>query len=370
MGKKSTEDTFFDRKRPWSAIKDQVIQSYMPAFVEKVKKRKQPILLIDAFAGPGTFDDGKPGSPLILCRAASRTTANWHAVFINRNDTHHKELGAVLAKEGWNSNTTTVCGDARQYLTDLHRNLTEESLFLYLDPFGLKGCDFQVIRPYVERAIRGHIVEVIVNLSMPTLHRLATSQAIADGRRDDPRIVTLNRVLTRALGGSWWQPIMWTNDTNSRQKEELVVKQYINQLSEWLPYGGYCPVQERGETAVKYYITYTTGHPDGLALMNEAMLKAYGQYIFNPQEGQTSLWNWETGRDTSGLRDTIMSTIHQHPRRTRDEIWSYILQNHFMQWMKKEYHAAVKELAEEGRIIYPPNPSTGRRNSGSILSLP
>jgi three-Cys-motif partner protein len=65
-------DDFFKGKRPWSKIKDRILNSYMSPYMAKVNQRGQPILVLDAFAGPGRFDDGQPGSPLIICQAAEK----------------------------------------------------------------------------------------------------------------------------------------------------------------------------------------------------------------------------------------------------------------------------------------------------------
>jgi three-Cys-motif partner protein len=76
-----TTDDFFAGKRPWSIIKDQVLEQYMPGYLAKVNRLRRPILLIDGYAGPGVFDDGKPGSPLIMCAAAEKIAKGNYAAF-------------------------------------------------------------------------------------------------------------------------------------------------------------------------------------------------------------------------------------------------------------------------------------------------
>ncbi len=49
MGESS--DDFFEGKRLWSKIKDEVLGNYMTPYLAKVNKRGQPILLIDGYAG-------------------------------------------------------------------------------------------------------------------------------------------------------------------------------------------------------------------------------------------------------------------------------------------------------------------------------
>ena len=65
-------DDFFEGKRPWSVIKDEILGAYMSPYIAKVNRLKRRILLIDGYAGPGVFDDGSAGSPLIICQAAER----------------------------------------------------------------------------------------------------------------------------------------------------------------------------------------------------------------------------------------------------------------------------------------------------------
>jgi hypothetical protein len=50
------DEDFFAGKRPWSIIKDQVLQNYMTPYIAKVNKRGNPILLIDGYAGT-LFED-------------------------------------------------------------------------------------------------------------------------------------------------------------------------------------------------------------------------------------------------------------------------------------------------------------------------
>jgi len=45
----TASSNFFEGKRPWSKIKDQVLGHYLPAYIAKVNTKGKPILLIDAF---------------------------------------------------------------------------------------------------------------------------------------------------------------------------------------------------------------------------------------------------------------------------------------------------------------------------------
>src|SRR5260221_2953744 len=92
-------DDFFEGKRPWSLIKDRVLQEYMSPYIAKVNHLGYPILLIDGYAGPGVFDDRKAGSPLIICRAATKyAQGNYKPIFITKNKENHNKLERVWLK--------------------------------------------------------------------------------------------------------------------------------------------------------------------------------------------------------------------------------------------------------------------------------
>jgi len=177
----TTEEAFFSGKRPWSKIKDQVLRTYLPAYLAKVARLNRKIVLIDAFAGPGRFDDGEAGSPLIICAAAEKIVADRYlAVFVNRNEGYHQQLKEALKIYVDRKSALPILGNAKSLLSALRNVFTNQTVFLYLDPFGLKGCEFSAIEPFLRRDKR-YSTEVVINLSVPTMHRLAARKAVAEG---------------------------------------------------------------------------------------------------------------------------------------------------------------------------------------------
>jgi len=81
-----TENEFFKGKRPWSKIKDQVIGNYLVPYLNKISKLREKIVIVDAFAGPGIFDDGSRGSPFIICDIAEKQVpGEYLGIFANRD---------------------------------------------------------------------------------------------------------------------------------------------------------------------------------------------------------------------------------------------------------------------------------------------
>lgn len=146
----SVEAGFFKGKRPWSKIKDQILGQYMPPYLAKVATLGKPIILIDAFAGPGKFEDGSAGSPLIICQAAERRVrGSYQAIFVNREKEHHDQLSHVLSSFIEQKKAIPIHGTADELLAQVRGLLGDHTIFLYLDPFGLKGCEFSVIEPFL-----------------------------------------------------------------------------------------------------------------------------------------------------------------------------------------------------------------------------
>ena len=61
MGHKA-DKSFFDEKRHWSKRKDKILECYLTPYLSKIATQGHPVLIVDAFAGPGKFGDGEPGS--------------------------------------------------------------------------------------------------------------------------------------------------------------------------------------------------------------------------------------------------------------------------------------------------------------------
>jgi three-Cys-motif partner protein len=178
----NTERSFFDRKRPWSKIKDAILAAYLPPYLKKTSTLGKPILILDCFAGPGTFasDQGtEAGSPLIICQAiAAYGKGNATAMFVNHRRHHHEQLSIVL--QSYRGIGQAIHGNSQALLGEVTKKITDHTVLIYLDPFGLKGCSFDALRPLLARG-KQYSTEILVNLSMPTYHRFASTPTQSSG---------------------------------------------------------------------------------------------------------------------------------------------------------------------------------------------
>jgi three-Cys-motif partner protein len=332
--------------------------------------RGNPILVIDGYAGPGVFDDGREGSPMIICQAAERyARGKYQAIFINKDQEHHEKLLYVLHKEGRLNSVKAVLGDTIQELPRISNRLRNQSVLLYLDPFGPTGCDFSLLQPFLTRN-PDYSTEILLTLNMPGMHRLATGNAVKAGRRDEQLIRSYHQKLTSVFGGEYWQEIMWNEYLTPKEREFQLVEAYRLRLAEYLPFTGFCPVQEQTDKRIKYFIVFASRHPHTVTLLNDMMLRAYYEGMHEAEYPEGSIWSWEDLRVVKGLETAIVEVVALNQGKTREVIWLEVVQKHFMEYQQKEYRAEVQRLIDERKLVSPTPRKKKLLNDNCTLFLP
>src|SRR5918911_4259010 len=69
-------DNFFASLKAWSKRKHRLLGKYLPPFSAKVGSRSTLIYCVDGFAGAARYEDGSPGSPLMMAQIADKC-ASW-----------------------------------------------------------------------------------------------------------------------------------------------------------------------------------------------------------------------------------------------------------------------------------------------------
>jgi three-Cys-motif partner protein len=362
------DDDFFEGKRPWSIIKDQILRKYMDPYLAKVNRLGRPILLIDAYAGPGIFDDGQPGSPYIICQAAERhAKGNYTAIFVNKMEKHHEKLKYVLRKEGWSGSAHAYLADSRKRVQLIPSTLKDHTVFLYLDPFGLKGCEFATLEPFLERNTK-FSTEVLLTMSMPIVHRLAARHKAEGGPPEEGRIRSNREMLTKIFGGNYWRDILLSQSNKSvRNREIELMEAYRNKLKQYLPFTGSCPVRTKNDGRTKYFIVFASRHPDAMLLLNDIMLDAYFSRMHEIEYAETlfSDLHWSELppveiEPIDKLETVVLHAVAQRPGATREEIWLDIIQNYFMRYRQTDYKKIVQRLVESNKLVCP-TPRRGRQ---------
>lgn len=325
----------------------------MSPYLAKVAKRRARIVLVDAFAGAGRFSDGTAGSPLIICQAAEKyAKGKYDAYFFNSDPSHHEMLTSVLDAENLVA-AKPILGDAIDQLRQLIASLRNETLFLYIDPYGL-NCEFDVLRPLLERD-RSSSTEILINLHMPISHRLGSRHTSQGDGPVAPRIQSYHHKLTRVYGGEYWKNDLVSDyHASAKKREKALVDHYREKLAStgYLTYTGACPIRETTCSATKYFMVFASRHPDSMLLLNDEMCKSYNKYM-NDREAQDTLFSkltWQDWRDDKELTELVLSYVAIEGGTSRIEVWLGIVQEHFMHFTSAEYRSVIKELHSRGKI--------------------
>jgi len=358
---------FFEGKRPWSRIKDRILGQYMSPYVAKVVKKGERLLLIDAFAGPGKFEkDDEAGSPLIICNAAKKhADGKYRAFFFNNEREHHEKLEAILRAGGWWPNAQAILGDAQDLLHAVTGIMKSQSVFLYLDPFGLKDCKFSTLEPFLTRPKR-YSTEIIVNLNATGLHRHAAREAYKENP-NDPQLMYGHQLLTDTLGGDYWKAaLLADNNLSARERERIVVDQYKAKLesTNYLVYTGDCPVMESRDGRTKYYMIFASPHRDAKVLLSDHMCRAFNMTM-TEEEMKDTLFagvSWKDWRNVDELVDIVIEYVKANPGFTREDLWAEVVDGYFMHFTESEYKKAVDSAVKKGAIDTPTLRKTKRLN--------
>jgi three-Cys-motif partner protein len=361
------DETFFDAKRTWSQIKDDSLSDYLAVYVTKVATLGKQIVLIDGFAGPGKYKDGSVGSPVLIVDAAElRAAGNYRAIFVNKNEEHHKALTELMQPYIDKGRVLTIHGTAADLLQQLAKTVRDQTLFIYLDPFGLAGCEFNVLAPFLERT-RGS-TEIFLNLQRQMIPRLACATAEANGLMTN-QIDALQRRLSRVMGSSFWRGVFATRGLTSEERVTLVVEEYKKRIAKYFAYTASCPVREIEDGAIKYELMLFSHRIDAIDVMNDAACKAYNVNM-HLQRVRGTLFEgskWDEERDLSRLKPAILESLRRVGPSSRLTLWRAFVQGHFMQYLSKEYRNAVADLVESHEIEWVDGRGTGRLNDDATL---
>jgi three-Cys-motif partner protein len=277
-----SEAEFFCAKHPWSKYKDLILDYYLTPYLAKVARLRKPIAIIDCFAGPGRFDDGESGSPLIIAEQLSKATARGAEVlgiFIEKNQKLFEKLKR-------NIDLTCIparlrCGDFHDFLPEIEELAGTHSIFAYLDPLQPTELRFDDLSRVYDQLSAGQSVETLINFLSQGFVRIALG---LKGREGDSVLFDMRHPETdrcnQIAGGEYWQTSLIAASLSQSERVDAVANGYAGQLHRWFKWVLHYPIREKYEDKLpKYHLVFGSRHPDAVDLMNRAMVKARRKFV-------------------------------------------------------------------------------------------
>jgi three-Cys-motif partner protein len=288
-------DTFFKEKKPWSKYKDFILDYYLTPYIAKVKYLNRPILIIDCCTGPGKFEDGTEGSPLIITRHIIESRKNGidiKGLFLEKKKQYFKILCDLIMPHSDYIKVHQT--DFTGYLSKIAVMAQSHTVFLYVDPYGIKELPFdELAKIYDQINKSGASVEVLMNFNSAGFVRCGlgalkmeptpADSELTDDFYDEP-ITEIQGMTPQQMdeiaGGDYWRDIVVDSNLTFPGKEKKIGELYANQMNKYYPITVAYPIKAKYHHKVpKYRLIYGTRHPDGIFLMNDIMYDARERFL-------------------------------------------------------------------------------------------
>lgn len=262
------------RRDPHTAAKHEILRRYLGAWFPKLRWARR-VLFVDGFAGPGEYEGGEPGSPLIALETAvshrhDLSSCELHFYFIEERKDRCAHLDQVVRAMALPAHIK-VRVEQGEFADSFGRALTriEESqqslapALVMVDPFGVKGLPMAIMKRIATQAHS----EVLVSFMYESMSRFLGS------REFEPHLDDL-------FGTGAWRAAVAMSKTGKRT---FLVDLYQRQLSRaGFPYVTAFELRDGGNRT-EYYLIHATKSKDGLSAIKEAMWKTdpSGTYQFS-----------------------------------------------------------------------------------------
>ncbi len=363
---------FFENKREWSKIKDRIVGSYITCYLRTVQRLQKSIIIVDSFSGPGRFGDGADGSPLIICKSIEKTQQKGGGIGCIFSDAHaaHREALKINLDPYINK------GIAETPLAEFPQSLSKAlsvghgaTLFFYLDPYGIKDLEFDIVKQIYERDT-SNSTEVLINFNFKAFMRMSGNWNYTDAATEIARKVKESKIdrINSVMGGNYWKDIITDPTVDKLSREDLVVDAYKEKIRNYFCYTYSIPVKELEEShaiptdqIAKYHLIFGTRHVRAVQYMNDVANLALEPYLNQFKEGLLFSFTPKRFEPTSEneISKAIVKEVKNGPK-TRPEIYEAIIPSYFMHYRTKNYRAMIDQLIGT-KLLFPDRKSMKRR---------
>ena len=165
---------FFGQRSPQAVLKHGLLTRYAYYFAGRAGSAAHGrVAYIDGYAGEGRYEDGNPGSPLLLASEAQRAALINRQVklaFVERDPERRERLRRTLSDEQV-AFDELVDADLETSIDALLDRYTDHAVLLFVDPFGL-GLSRNALERVLNRRSPRQPIDVLYHFSLSSLARM------------------------------------------------------------------------------------------------------------------------------------------------------------------------------------------------------
>lgn len=262
MVKKMADTTW--KLEPHTKAKHKILDRYLKAWFPIMASFKKRIIYIDGFAGPGIYNGGERGSPIIasniLKKHVIKIDSEVVMLFIEKDKKRCLQLKEEINKIGLPDNVKCkiYCETFENKITDILDYLEEQEKrlapsFVFIDPFGYSQTPFGII----ERIMQYPRCEFMITFMYDYINRF-----IGEPDREE--------IFNELFGTDKWTNIDKEDSPEGRKR--FTHDLYMNQLRRKARVNylkSFEMINKFNHT--EYFLIYGTNHLKGLEKMKDAM---------------------------------------------------------------------------------------------------
>ena len=323
--------------------KHELLKNYLDAWIPIVGYYNPRIALIDGYAGPGIYEGGEPGSPVIMLRTylerpdRNKLRATLRFIFVEKDRDRFAVLKSEIDKvarppkveaHALNRSFDYVVDELLEILGDKR----PMPVFLFVDSF---GYDYDL--EDIGRLVGHPRCEALIFLPTPWICRYL----------DDPKV---EPTITRAIGTDEWKAARAF--AHLADREALICTVFEASLRRSTDYVLAFHVQTAPNSS--YDLFFATNHPMGVDAMKDAMWKV----------DPTGSYRWRVG---NALGQTVLFSGAPDPEEATAVLWQAVGDREFTieeaveAWVRTRFRAshlrqwAIKplEVAERMAVTRP-----------------
>jgi three-Cys-motif partner protein len=336
---------------PHTRAKHEILKRYLQARMVILSQGEFPeILYVDGFAGPGEYDGGEAGSPIIALDTALRSksplTAKVHFLFVEERDDRADHLRNQVALRTLPPNFSVIIEGgvtfevafSRRYSTFVRGGRLIPT-FAFIDPFGWTGAPFAL----VNQILAQRSCEVFVNFMYEEINRFI-------GLPD--QIPNFNSF----FGTEDWKRCVDAAAPGTRNR--CLHDLYLRQLNTAASYARSFEMSNARDVT-DYYLFYATNELLGLRKMKEAMWRTdeSGEFRFSDATDPGQLVLFEKAPNLPSLRQRLLAEFSGNAVSV-GEIEKFVLTD--TAFRETHYKGIMKALEKE-ELLQVTNPAPKRK---------
>ena len=318
------------------------------------------VWIVDGFAGKGAYapDAGgriQDGSPLIAAKWAKQLQLDRRypvvrCINVEADANHFAELERNLAP--WRDVAIALRGEFSDHADDIVDMIGKDPALIFLDPFGVKGIEMDIIEKLLDRGASTK-TELLIHFSDKTFKRMAgnlsenaTRQAVGV-KSANSKVLQLDKV----VGTPMWRRIWNSPEFDNDRAMDQIAALYLSELRRRIGFANQILMRDNHVDAAAYRLVFCTGSPHGVEQVSHLAHRYETELKDRARPGQIEFFSDQEDRqDLTRLRDRIQALGLRHKLIAAQDLRHLLVPELFGLYSTSDYAKAIRELVATGII--------------------